>query len=117
MPFDPSLSSSVDRIRLAVGDVDTIEWLPDPTYLTLLSDAADDLLIAKIAAFDVVIAFHRRQPVRRTANGEAVDHSLLISDLLRRRDELKAELAAQDRPATPRFDLVGSSNVTTEAHW
>jgi hypothetical protein len=115
MPFDPSLSSSVDRVRLAVGDVDDVEWLADATYLALLSDAADDLDTATRLAASALYSIIAMEPVRRTANGEVIDYS-------GRLPRLKALAAGEDAtPATPasppRFDLVGSSNVTTEAHW
>ena len=48
--FDPTLPTDLDRMRDALGDVDTDAALaPDATYLTRLADADDDWRLAAAA--------------------------------------------------------------------
>lgn len=48
--FDPALATDLDRMRDALGDVDTEAPLaPDATYLTRLADVDDDWRLAAAA--------------------------------------------------------------------
>lgn len=75
MPYDAALSRPIDRIRLALGDVDTDEWLPDETYEAILTDADDDVTAATRAGAAALFSVIAMQPVKRTSNGEVIDYS------------------------------------------
>ena len=131
MPYDPALSRVIDRVRLSLGDVDDVELLPDETYEALLTGGGASLTevdaftapAARTAA-GVIAALIRREPVKRTSNGEAVDYS--------GRAEFYEEIAAgvtalplletgEETPAAARTPdltlLIGAAALPTEARW
>lgn len=132
MPFDPGLSRPIDRIRLSLADTDAdSEWLPDPTYEALLTSGGASLTVVDAAtagvartAAGVIAALIRQSPIKRTANGEAVDYT--------GRAEFYEAIAAGVTPlplletgedATPAARtpdltlLIGAGALTTEARW
>jgi hypothetical protein len=73
-----NLTTPRDRIRLAVGDTDSADVLmPDGlgTYTKLLTQAADDEIVAYRAAAGALAAYWATQPVSLSASGKSLSWS------------------------------------------
>jgi hypothetical protein len=131
MPYDPALTTVIDRLRLALADTDADgvgEWLPDATYEALLlaggaSTTVVDEYTAAVArtAAGVIEGLIRRRPVKRTSNGEAVDYTgqaAFYADIADGSTALPL-LEVDDTPApAPNIQaLIGSRSVATEARF
>lgn len=71
MSYDPALSRSLDRLRLAVGDTDVDnELLFDETYTAMLAYLGDDEDKTVIAIADALIVKFAQEPDRIRLAGD-----------------------------------------------
>ena len=71
MPYSPALDSPVSRVRFAVGDVATVELLPDATYTALLTQLVTEIKAAQAAAAFLAVKY-AQDPSSLSSSGKSL---------------------------------------------
>lgn len=75
MAYNPALSTALDRIKFALGDIGTSQLLSDATYITLLSSNANNEAATIRQAASALATYYATQPSSVSSNGSSVSWS------------------------------------------
>lgn len=95
MSFNPTLMTAIDRVRFAVGDVQSAELLPDDTYAAILAGFDGDERKTTLQIAEFLIVRYAQEPDKVDLDGgkTSAAWSERIKAWRRLADQIRAEFA------------------------